>query len=139
MSIGDSAFFNCVSLKEVFFRGLAPGVGMYVFGNDNNATVYYLPWTQGWGPRFADPFGCPTAVWRPQIQTSDGSFGVHTKQFGFNVAWAGGTVIVVEASTDLASAAWSPLQSCTLTNGSVYFSDPDSTNYPSRFYRIRSP
>jgi hypothetical protein len=27
----------------------------------------------------------------------------------------------------------------TLTNGSVYFSDPQRTNYTARFYRLRSP
>jgi hypothetical protein len=27
----------------------------------------------------------------------------------------------------------------TLTNGSIYFSDPDWTNHPGRFYRIRFP
>jgi hypothetical protein len=32
-----------------------------------------------------------------------------------------------------------PLQTCKLTNGSIYFSDPQWTNYPGRFYRIRSP
>ena len=31
------------------------------------------------------------------------------------------------------------MQTCTLTNGSIYFSDPDWTNHPTRFYRIRSP
>jgi hypothetical protein len=46
---------------------------------------------------------------------------------------------VLEACTDLASASWTSLQSCTLTNGSVYFSDPEWRNYPARLYRIRSP
>jgi hypothetical protein len=32
-----------------------------------------------------------------------------------------------------------PLQTCKLTNGSIYFSDPQWTNYPARLYRIRSP
>ena len=31
------------------------------------------------------------------------------------------------------------MQTCTLTNGSIYFSDPDWTNHPARYYRIRSP
>jgi hypothetical protein len=139
MSIGDSAFFNCVSLKDVCFRGLAPGVGMYVFGNDNNATVYYLPWTEGWGPRFADPFGCPTAVWRPQIQSNDTTFGVQSNQFGFNITWGNGMTIVVEASTDLGNPTWYPVSTNTLINRSCYFSDPQWTNYPTRSYRIRSP
>ena len=46
---------------------------------------------------------------------------------------------MVEACTNLANPTWAPLQTYTLTNGSLYFSDPDWTNYPARFYRIRSP
>jgi len=34
---------------------------------------------------------------------------------------------------------WVALFSGTLTNGSVYFSDPDWANYPGRFYRFRAP
>jgi hypothetical protein len=46
---------------------------------------------------------------------------------------------VVEASTDMGGSNWIPLQSASLTNGSFYFSDPQWTNYPGRFYRLRSP
>jgi hypothetical protein len=41
--------------------------------------------------------------------------------------------------TNLANPTWYPLQTNTLTGGSFYFSDPQWTNYPGRFYRIRSP
>jgi hypothetical protein len=64
---------------------------------------------------------------------------VQTNQFGFIVSWATNVPVVVEASTTLANATWSPLQTCTLTNGSAYFSDPQWTDFPARFYRIRSP
>ena len=53
-------------------------------------------------------------------------------------------VIVVEACTNLANPGWTPIGTNTLntfigTNGTSYFSDPDWTNYPGRFYRLRSP
>lgn len=32
-----------------------------------------------------------------------------------------------------------PISTNTLKGGGGYFSDPDWTNYPARFYRIRSP
>jgi hypothetical protein len=35
--------------------------------------------------------------------------------------------------------AWMPLATNTLTGGSAYFSDRQWTNYPARFFRIRSP
>jgi len=57
ISIVDYAFNSCVSLKAVNFQGNAPSLGWSVFGGDNNAIVYYLPWTTGWGWTFG---GLPT-------------------------------------------------------------------------------
>ena len=54
-------------------------------------------------------------LWIPEIQTSDGSFGVRTNQFGFNITWASGRAVVVEACTNLAQPFWSPLQTNALT------------------------
>jgi hypothetical protein len=45
---------------------------------------------------------------------------------------------VVEASTSLAIPTWVPVSTNILTAGTSYFSDPDWTNYPARFYRLRS-
>ena len=96
--------------------------------------MYYLAGTSGWGPTFG---GCPTVLWNPQVQP--GSLGVGTNRFGFTITGASNLVIVVEASTNLANPAWSPLVMYTLTSGSAYFSDPQWTNYPARFYRLRWP
>ena len=136
-SIANYTFFGCTSLTSVYFQGKAPSLGgSYVLYGDNNATVYYLPGTTGWGSTFG---GRPTALWRPLVQTRDGSFGVRTNQFGFNIAWASGRVIVVEACTNLANPVWSPIGTNTLTNGCCYFCDPRWTNYPARFYHVRWP
>ena len=83
-------------------------------------------------------------LWNPQAQTADGSFGVQNNQFGFNITGSSNLVIVVEASTDMSNPAWIPVGTNTLntfvgTNGTSYFSDPQWTNYPNRFYRFRSP
>jgi hypothetical protein len=78
-------------------------------------------------------------LWNPQAQTSDASFGVRTNQFGFNITGSSGLVIVVEASTDLSQSVWQPVQTNTLSGGSAYFSDPQWTNHPVRYYRLRSP
>jgi hypothetical protein len=64
---------------------------------------------------------------------------VRTNQFGFNISWASGMVVVVEASASPSTSAWSPLRTNTLTGESFYFSDPQWTNHPARFYRIRWP
>ena len=52
--------------------------------------------------------GRPTALWKPQVQAGDASFGVRTNQFGFNIAWASGMVVVVEACANLDNPVWSP-------------------------------
>ncbi|MEK7707782.1 MAG: hypothetical protein AAB380_07280, partial [Verrucomicrobiota bacterium] len=59
--------------------------------------------------------------------------------FRFNITWAGGRAIVVDACGNLANPTWSPLQTNTLIGDSLYFSDPEWTNYPARFYRLRWP
>jgi BspA type Leucine rich repeat region (6 copies) len=120
-------------------------------------TAYYLPEVTGWKsyfapgyenpymffPPFGDPplpfAGIPTALWLPQVQTGEGSFGVKNNQFGFNIAWVSGQTVVVEACMNLANPVWQPVQTNTLTSDSIYFSDLQWANYPARFYRVRSP
>jgi hypothetical protein len=137
-SIGTQGFYYCPSLNAVYFRGNAPSPNndSSVFQYDASATVYYLPGTTGWGSMFD---GHPAVLWNPQAQTSGASFGVQANQFGFNITASTNVPIVVDASTDLANPAWTPLFIGTVTNGSFYFSDLNWTNYSSRFYRIRSP
>jgi hypothetical protein len=128
------AYYSDSSLTGAYFEGNAPSGDSTVFSGDN-VTIYYLPGTTGWGATFC---GRPTALWLPQVQTGD-SFGVRTNQFGFNIHWASGMVVVVEAATNLAENIWSPVETNTIVSGSSYFGDPAWTNYPSRFYRIRWP
>ena len=148
-NIGDNAFYGCSSLTSVYFQGNAPSLGADVFDywSSNNgslpgfqvsdpATIYYLPGTTGWSD-FSANTGLPTVLWTPQVQTSDAGFGVRTNQFGFTINWASGMTVVVEASTSLVNPTWSPISTNTLTSGSSYFSDPQWTNYPGRFYRFR--
>src|ERR1035438_1968935 len=135
-SIGDHAFQLCTNLTAAYFMGNAPSVGSFVFFGDTHATVYYLPGTTGWASTFA---GVPAVLWNPQVQTSRASFGVRTNRFGFDIAGSSNLVIVVEACTNLANPLWSPVGTNTLTSGSSYFSDPPSTNFTRRFYRLRPP
>jgi hypothetical protein len=74
-----------------------------------------------------------------QIQVADGIFGIRMNQFGFNITGSYGLTVAVEAATDLANPVWHPLQTNTLPLGSLFFFDPQWTNYPSRFYRLRWP
>ena len=138
-SIGDVKFSWCSSLTAVYFVGNAPSFGLFGFWGYDNATVYYLAGTMGWSTTFG---GRPTALWHlptPVIVDFGPSFGVQTNLFGFIISWATNVPVVVEACTDLANPTWSPVATNTLSGGSSYFSDADWTNYPIRFYRLRSP
>ena len=128
------AFAICTNLQRVFFKGNAPSGNSQFYKTP--ATVFYLPNTTGWGDTYG---GLPAVLWNPLAQTDDGSFGVGTNGFGFNITGTTNIPIVVEAAPSVVGDAWVPLLTNTLATGSVYFSDPDGTNRPARFYRIRSP
>ena len=134
-NISEEAFYECTSLTGICFLGNAPSLGSWAFIGDV-ATIYYLPGTTGWGTTLG---GLPTKLWNPQVQTRSATFGVRTNQFRFNVYGTADIPIVVEACTNLGSGTWIPLQTVSLTNGSFSFSDPQWTNYPGRFYRLRWP
>ena len=136
-SLGGDAFYGCSGLTSVFFMGNAPSASnTTVFAETDNAAAYYLPGTTNWSATFG---GAPALLWNPQAEANPATFGVRTNRFGFNIIGTTNIPIVVEASTNLAGASWTALLSCTLTNGSIYFSDPQWTNYRARSYRIRSP
>jgi BspA type Leucine rich repeat region (6 copies) len=147
-TIGIGAFGSLNLLTKVFFAGSAPAnANQYAFSYDygdgvdwslDPAKAYYLPGTAGWAA-FSANTGIPTVLWLPQAQTGDASFGVRSNQFGFNIAWASGQTVVVEACTNLFNPVWLPVSTNTLINGSSYFSDPQPANLPGRFYRLRSP
>jgi hypothetical protein len=74
-------------------------------------------------------------LWNPQANTV-GFIGDH---FGFILTGPTNAVIVVEASTNLSKPVWLPVATNTFAgSGTSAFSDPQRTNFPDRFYRIRS-
>ena len=96
-----------------------------------------MPGTTGWGATFG---GWPTAQWyqpQPQILGFGPGFGVQSNQFKFTISWATNTSVVVLASTNLLD--WTPVITNALIAGTNAFVDSTWTNYPLRFYRVRSP
>jgi streptogramin lyase len=71
----------------------------------------------------------------PTILLNDGSFGVRSNHFGFNLRAAAGQIVVVETSTDLVN--WTALATNAVGASPFYFSDPAPPNSPCRFYRAR--
>ena len=138
-TIQQFAFAGCTSLTNVNFLGNAPGTDLTVFSGDNNATAYYLPGATGWSSTFD---GIPAVLLNPptpHVPTTDGSFGVKTNLFGFDITGTNNQTVVVLATTNLAGNVWTPIQTNIISGNAVYFSDPQWTNYHTRFYRVRSP
>ncbi len=90
-------------------------------------------------PKYPTNIFVPAILWNPTIQATGPDFGVQSNQFGFDITGTTNIPIVVQVSTNLAQPVWVPLQSLTLTNGLVHFSEPFQTNNPGRFYRIGAP
>ena len=103
------------------------------FGSDPNTTIYHAVQTTGWTV-FAGETGVHVIPYNPQ----GGAFSRAGNQFGFTVTGTSNTPVLVEAATNL-HGPWTALQTFTLTNGAVNFTDPQSTNYAGRYYRFRSP
>lgn len=96
----------------------------HVAGGAFNASGWFLEKSLD-----VDPFAPPV------ILVDDDSFGFRTNRFGFNLTALIGQTVLVEASTNLQN--WQPLQTNTLDGAQFYFTDPESSNAPSRFYRAR--
>ena len=74
-----------------------------------------------------------------QVLPGISNFSVQSNKVSFNIYGDTNVVVIVEACTNLSNPDWQPVQTNTLTSGTSYFSDQQWTNYPGRFYRLRSP
>jgi hypothetical protein len=127
-----SRFFpNCPNLTSIYLAGDYPSFVWNPTNQIATPTVYCLP-----GASLSSVSGLPTALWLPQVQDNNASFGIQTNQFGFNINWASRMTVVIEACLDLANPVWTPVGTNTLASGSIYFSDSQWTNYTGRFYRV---
>jgi len=91
-NLGNGAFSNCTSLTTVYFQGNRPTLGTNVFSGDNNANVYYLPSTTGWGATFG---GRPTVPVGYAFITNSGT----TTITGYS--GSGGAVIIPNTISNL--------------------------------------
>ena len=139
--------FGARNLTSVYFLGDRPWENSdpeaINFRFADGVTVYYLPGRSGWnqpddrwpGKRCG---GRPFLPWRADVQLpNEDVFVRDSDPFGFNLVWADGQSVVVEACTDLANPVWLPLGTNLITQGSANFSDPQRTNFSNRFYRVR--
>ena len=134
-TILEQTFQNCTNVTAFYFGGNAPTVGSLAFAGDSKATMYYNAGTTGWSATLG---GLPTAVWNPTMPTGDSNFGVSANGFGFTIKSTQGPV-VVEASTSLVGAVWTPMATNSMVGGTALFHDPAWSAKTIRFYRLRSP
>jgi hypothetical protein len=59
VNIGSNAFSWSTRLTNIVFKGNPPAISLPIFDWDDALTVYYYPWTSGWGSTFG---GRPTQV-----------------------------------------------------------------------------
>lgn len=130
----QQAFANNPQLKEVYVRGNAPGFTPELFDGSPLVKVYYLPGTTGWTATYSSR---PAILWNPSMQPA-GPFG-GVNPFRFLITGTADIPFVIEATTNLSNAVWIPVQTNTLTDGSLLFTDLDAPARPQRFYRVRNP
>ena len=85
--------------------GNAPSLGSSVFDGTDNAIVYYLPGTTGWGPTFG---GRPTVLWNPTPEIVQQLTGMAMSNGVFRFVLNGpvGSNYVIQVSSDLVN--WLP-------------------------------
>jgi hypothetical protein len=143
-SIGSQAFSECTGLLGIYFAGNAPatvGTELFTIDNYTNLKTFYLTGSTGWSTAFwGYPSSGPAAhLWNPTLQSSGTNFGIVNNQFGFNITGTTNLTVAIEASTNLGNPNWTALTNVSLTNGSFYFTDPQWSNFPARFYGLGFP
>ena len=71
----------------------------------------------------------------PAIIVGDTQFGFRTNRFGFNLTGTVGRTLMVDASSNLVD--WVAVATNSFGASPLYFNDPNSGNFPRRFYRAR--
>jgi hypothetical protein len=133
---GNGQFDYCWNLTALYFKGNAPKYGSYMIMGDENLIIYYLPGATGWGSTWAS-YNTPTALWLPNICGTINTDNCNLpNQIGFNIKWAKGMSYIVEACTNLTTS-WYPIQTNIMSADTDSFSDPNWTNNPCCFYRIK--
>ena len=105
----------------------------------DNAGNYFVVVTNNYGGVTSAVATLTVTIPPPQIIAGGTNFGFTTNGsgFGFSLSGVVGQTIVVDGSTNLVN--WTPLFTNTVGTNSVYFFDPNSTNFPGRYYRARQP
>jgi hypothetical protein len=135
-SVGADAFSGCSSLASIFFTGNAPASFPASAISGSSPAIYYLSGASNWNRTLG---GQPTILWNPTLQAGAAGFRLPPNTFSVAITGTTNIPIVLEACTNLSPSIWVPVLNCTLTNGLLVFTDPNSANYSACYYRICLP
>lgn len=118
---------------------LLPGSPAIDAGNDVLLVFPYYLSTDQRG--FARKMGAHVDIgaFEYRVLPSISNISVQSNSYSFSISGDSNMVVVVEACTNFSNPDWQPVQTNTLISGLACFSDPQWTNYSSRFFRLRSP
>jgi len=108
---------------------------LHISGNSSAVSYELIQYSLPPAPLIAAKTAKPSLPLK--LECGIGSPAVENGCLQMRLAGPPGALVVVESSPDLVH--WLPIQTNTLTSGQMYFSDPQWTNHPARFYRLRSP
>ena len=148
-SIGSGAFAFCDNLKSAYFQGNAPNADSSVFFQWSFFPPFPPFMSRHLRQRFTTYRAPPAGARRlAAVQRCSGTR--RPKPAMATSACERTNSASTSSARPIFLSWWKPppiwpmglgpySKAAFLTNGSVYFSDPQWTNYPSRFYRLRSP
>ena len=134
ITLGADAFYGCHALVSAYFAGNAPANDGTAFFQDTKATVYYQSGTSGWGLAYGGVPAVVNPAAPPILQLHPAGFA--SGQFAINLVGASNSVVIVQATTNLANPTWVAIGTNILSAAGLgTFQDVQATNYPQRFYR----
>jgi hypothetical protein len=117
LSIGPNAFYGGSKLAYVTIPSSVTNIGNGAFSSAAFTNIFVPANVSYIG---VNAFGGPTLT---NISVDPGSAN---------------SLVVIEACMALQNPVWSALATNSLTAGNYYFSESGWTNFPARFYRVRS-
>ena len=128
------AWYNGNGVYSNYFQAQAAGQNV---GESNPVKVYLeVPLTAGTTMDGLQLFSVGVIPLGLQIAAS--GLGARSNAFSFNLTGPPGATVIIEATTNLADSDWSPLQTNVLLSQLMTFQDLLWTNYPQRYYRMRT-
>lgn len=129
-------FWNCPELKTIEFYGDRPVLEPDTIGwGSPELSIYYLPGTSGWSTSFG---GRTTVLWLPRLSREGTRAGSPGSDFGFEIDWAVGKRVVVEARGDFGIGEWETVGTVTVPeSGLVEFRETEMVDRGGRFFRLR--